>query len=258
MNVPAPSPPDLDIVIPVYNEGENIVPVLDSFKRSVKTPFRVLICYDREEDSTLPVVRSYPADNLDITYVRNRGKGALGAVLTGFEYSTAPAVLMYPADDDFNAPQIDAMMTEFRAGCEIVVASRFIPGGCMTGCPWLKAALVRTSAFALHHLARLPTHDPSNGLRIFSRRVLDTISIESNVGFAYSIELLVKCHRLGWKIGEVPAGWFERRSGKSRFQVLKWVPQYLVWFRYAFATTWLRRGPESVKLKAPAAALAAS
>jgi hypothetical protein len=156
---------------------------------------------------------------------------------------------MYPADDDYNAPQIDLMMGQFRAGCDIVVASRFIPGGCMKGCPWLKAVLVRSSAFALHYLARLPTRDPSNGLRIFSRRVLDTIPIESTVGFAFSIELLMKAHRLGWQIGEVPAAWLARRTGESRFQVLKWVPQYFKWFLYAFATTCFFRGPQTVRMR---------
>ena len=242
-------PPELDIVIPVYNEGENIVAVLESLKRGVRTPFRVLICYDREEDNTLTVLGKYAVEGFQLGLVKNRGKGALGAVLTGFADSTAPAVLVYPADDDYNAPRIDPMMAKFCEGCEIVVASRFVPGGCMKDCPWLKATLVRSSAFVLHHVARLPVRDPSNGLRIFSRRVLDSIVIESKVGFAYSIELLVKCHRLGWPIGEVPATWFERRAGKSRFQVLKWVPQYLVWFRYAFATTWLRKGAQTVVLR---------
>jgi dolichol-phosphate mannosyltransferase len=249
MNNGALHPPELDIVIPVYNEGENILPVLDSFKRHVRTPCRVLICYDHESDNTLPVVRAYSQDAFPVQLHKNRGRGALGAVLTGFEDSTAPAVLMYPADDDYNAERIDPMMEKFHEGCDIVVASRFIPGGCMKGCPWLKAVLVRSSAFVLHHLARLPTRDPSNGLRIFSRRTLDTIPIESTVGFAYSIELLVKAHRLGWRIGEVPAAWLERRAGKSRFQVLKWVPQYLKWFLYAFATTCLLRGPRTVRLR---------
>lgn len=243
--------PELDIVIPVYNEGDNIALVLDSLRRGVKTPFRVLICYDHEEDSTLAALKDYRVEGFQLAWVKNRGRGALGAVLTGFADSTAPAVLMYPADDDYNAPRIDPMMAKFRDGCDIVVACRFMPGGCMKGCPWLKATLVRVSALVLHYLARLPSRDPSNGLRIFSRRVLDAIRIESTVGFAYSIELLVKCHRLGWRIGEVPASWFERRAGKSRFQVLKWVPQYLRWFRYAFATTWLRRGQETVTLKQP-------
>jgi dolichol-phosphate mannosyltransferase len=243
------STPELDIVIPVYNEGENIIRVLDSFREHVQTSCRVLICYDSETDNTLPTIRNCLRSPFSLVLVKNRGRGALGAVLSGFEASSAPAVLMYPADDDYNAPQIDRMMQKFREGCEIVVASRFVPGGCMKGCPWLKAMLVRSSAFVLHYLARLPTRDPSNGLRIFSRRVLDTIPIQSTVGFAYSIELLVKAHRLGWRIGEVPATWFERRQGKSRFQVLKWVPQYLEWFFYAFATTYFFRGPQTVELK---------
>jgi hypothetical protein len=78
---------------------------------------------------------------------------------------------------------------------------------------------------------------------------LDEIEIESERGFCYSVELLVKCHRLGWRIGEVPAQWFERTRGASRFQVIKWLPDYLRWYIYAFATTYLRRSAESVPRK---------
>jgi hypothetical protein len=70
-----------------------------------------------------------------------------------------------------------------------------------------------------------------------------------NQGFCYSIELLVKAHRLGWKIGEVPVQWFERRHGESRFRVLEWLPAYLRWYGYAFATTLLRWSPGTVALK---------
>jgi glycosyltransferase involved in cell wall biosynthesis len=240
---------ELDIIIPVYNEGENIVRVLRSLQEHVRTPFRVLICYDHDEDNTLPAIRVGNLPGLDLQPVKNRGQGALGAILTGFEDSRAPAVLVLPADDDYNAPNLDRMVERWRAGCDIVAGSRFLPGGCMIGCPRLKATLVRLSAWALYHLARVPTHDPSNGFRLFSRRVLETIPIESTVGFAYSIELLVKCHRLGWKIGEVPVSWYERKAGQSRFRVLRWLPQYLRWFFYAFATTFLFRGPRSVLLK---------
>ncbi len=83
---------------------------------------------------------------------------------------------------------------------------------------------------------------------------MDEIAIESDQGFCYSIELLVKCHRLGWRIGEVPAQWFERAHGSSRFRVIRWLPAYLRWYRYAFATTYLRRSPQSVPLKRAAGA----
>jgi dolichol-phosphate mannosyltransferase len=246
--------PELDIVIPVYNEGRNIVAVLAALKRAVATPARVLICYDHAEDDTLPAIRANPQAHagLPVEFVRNHtGRGVHGAVTTGFAASTAPFVLMFPADDHVNAPMLDRMVALARGGCDIVCASRFMPGGAMIGCPWLKAALVRSANFTLRHVARLPTTDASNGFRMFSRRVIDSIAIESKVGFCYSIELLVKAHRLGWRIAEVPVTWIERESGESRFRVLKWLPAYLRWYGYAFATTFLRRPPRTVTLKEP-------
>jgi dolichol-phosphate mannosyltransferase len=245
--------PQLDVVIPVYNEGPNILSTLGGLAREVKTPTRVLICYDFEEDNTLPAVRNNPEvyTGLEVIFVRNLGRGAHAAVMAGFAASTAPIVVVYPADDDFNAGIIDSMVALIRNGCDVVCASRFLPGGTMQGCPWLKAILVRTAAFTLHYLAALPTRDPTSGFRMFSQRIIDRIKIESDQGFCYSIELLVKAHRLGWQIGEVPALWFERQHGASRFRVLKWLPAYMRWFRYAFATTYLRRPAETVAMRSP-------
>jgi dolichol-phosphate mannosyltransferase len=245
------APPRLDIVIPVYNEGANILQTLQSIALDVKTPLRVLICYDSDDDDTLPAIRNNreALGELAIDFVRNRGRGAHGAVVTGFAASEAPFVVVFPADDDYNAGIIDVMVARAETGCDVVCASRFMAGGSMVGCPWLKALLVRAGNMTLYHLARLPTRDASNGFRLFSRRTMDEIAVESDRGFCYSIELLVKCHRLGWQIGEVPANWFERTSGASRFRVLRWLPAYLRWYAYAFATTYLRRPARTVRLK---------
>lgn len=243
--------PELDIVIPVYNEGRNIVATLSALSQNVSARSRVLICYDRDDDDTLPAIRDNPQAQagLAVEFVRNSGRGAHGAIMSGFAASRAPFVLMLPADDDYNAAMIDAMIALGRGGCDLVCASRFMPGGAMMGCPWLKAVLVRSANYTLHHIAQLPSTDASNGFRLFSRRVIDKIAVESDQGFCYSLELLVKVHRLGWKIGEVPVQWFERRHGESRFRVLKWLPAYLRWYGYAFATTFLRRSPQTVTLK---------
>jgi dolichol-phosphate mannosyltransferase len=247
--------PELDIVIPVHNEARNIVATLAALASSLTTPARVLICYDHPDDDTLPAIRNNPQSHagLPVELVRNRGRGPHSAVMTGFAASAAPFVLMYPADDDTNAAMLDSMVALARGGCDIVCASRFMPGGAMVGCPPLKAALVRAANFTLRHLARLPTTDASNGFRLFSRRVIDRIAVESDEGFCYSIELLVKAHRLGWPMADVPVRWFQRRHGESRFRVLKWLPAYLRWYAYAFATTFLRRRPATVAFKgAPA------
>ena len=83
--------------------------------------------------------------------------------------------------------------------------------------------------------------DASNGFRLFSRKLLNLVTIESTVGFAYSLELLVKCDRLKMKISEIPAQWEERSEGQSRFKVLKWLPQYIKWYIYGLSTTWLNK-----------------
>ena len=238
--------PDLDVVIPVYNEGDNILNVLNALCDATSASFRVLICYDEASDDTLEALKDFKDDRCEIVKVRNRGRGAHGAVVTGFDESDAPAAIMWPADDAYNAGIIDTMYREYLKGSHVVCAGRFIDGGCMVGAPWLKSLLVRSSAFTLYYLARLPARDATNGLRLFSRRLLDRARIESSAGFAYGIELLVKCHRLGWKIAEVPAVWRERTTGRSRFRVIRWLPEYLRWYFYAFATTYLGRGPATV------------
>jgi glycosyltransferase involved in cell wall biosynthesis len=241
--------PRLDIVIPVYNEGRNILATLSELRQHVTTPSRILICYDLPDDDTLSTIQAHPerVEGLAIEFVRNPSRGPHAAVLAGFAASVAPFVLVFPADDNFNGPIIDLMVAKAEQGAKIVCADRFIPGGCMVGCPWLKALLVRSAAFTLYHIAQLPSRDATSGFRLFSRRVIDSIEIESNTGFCYSLELLVKCHRLGWPVAEVPAKWFERNEGASRFQVLNWAGAYLRWYRYAFATTFLRRPPASVR-----------
>src|SRR5260221_10430625 len=134
----------LDIVIPVYNEGANIVPTLRALAREVKTPNRVLICYDCEDDDTLPAINNNrdAFSTLALTFVRNRGRGAHGAVLTGFAVSDAPFVLMFPADDDYNTDILDAMVVEAATGCDIVCASRFMLGDSIAGCHRLNSFLL--------------------------------------------------------------------------------------------------------------------
>lgn len=235
----------VDLIIPVYNEGEVLLQLLTKVENECRASFRILICYDFDEDKTLDVLKKYQGA-LEIVLVKNKGRGPHNAVISGFEYSTSKCVIVMPADDPYNIDVLDKMVASFKKGNEIVVASRFIEGGCMEGCPWLKAFLCRAASFTLHVFAFIPAEDASNGFRLFSRKLLETVKIESSRGFTYSLELLVKCHRLRWKIGEVPAVWYEREEGQSNFKVLQWLPMYLRWYFYGFATTWLRYKGSSV------------
>ena len=82
---------------------------------------------------------------LAVEFVHNPGRGAHQAVMAGFAASTAPFILVYAADDDYNAGILDRMVALAEDGCDIVCASRFMPGGSMVGCPPLKAVLVRSA-----------------------------------------------------------------------------------------------------------------
>jgi glycosyltransferase involved in cell wall biosynthesis len=236
----------VDIIIPVYKEGDAVLPTLVSIGESVKSPHQILICYDMDDDPTIAAVSEYVADGR-VQLVKNTGVGAHGAVTTGFAAATADWVIVIPADDDYNAVLLDRMIDVAEEGADVVCASRFMAGGCMEGCRFLKAFLVRVAAFTLYHFGRLPTHDATNGFRLFSRRLIREVVIESTQGFTYSLELLAKSHSMRWPVAEVPASWFERKQGQSRFRVISWIPAYLRWYFYVFATTWLRRGPGTVK-----------
>lgn len=229
----------LDIVIPVYNEGEAIIEVLETIQAHAHVPCRVMICYDHDDDTTLAALKKWKSSKFEVLPIKNKGRGAHGAVMTGYRASTAEAVMLFPGDDTTNGPLIDKMFAKFKEGYDIVCPSRFMPGGSMVGCPWLKAILVRLANFTLYYLARLPTRDASNGFRFFSKKVINEVPIESTEGFTYSIEYLVKWHRRGGRICEVPAQWVERKKGQSRFRVIRWLPAYLRWYFYAFATTFL-------------------
>ena len=239
----------LEIIIPVYNEGEKILKLLNELNNNVKTNFKVLFCYDLEDDDLFKFEKEFKKFNFDINLIKNPSSGPLSAIKQGFLEGNSDAVIVYPADDFLNYRLLDKMYKKFSDGNDIVVASRFMKGGSMKNCPLLKSILVRTASFTLYFLSSIPVKDASNGFRLFSRKLLNEVNIESKLGFAYSLELLAKCNRMGLKIGEIPAQWEERSEGSSRFKILKWLPDYLKWYFYGIGTTWLRLKYEKIEKK---------
>ena len=239
----------LEIVIPIYNEGRKVIDLLEQFENTIKTKFRVLLCYDLETDNIFSYKDKFKNFSYNIVLVKNPLRGPCSAIKEGLHYGNSDCVIVYPADDFLNIKIIDEMYKSFLNGNDVVVASRFVKGGSMKGCPLIKSILVRSASTSLYLLSSIPVKDASNGFRLFSRKLLNTVTIESKVGFAYSLELLAKCNRLKFGIAEIPAQWEERSEGSSRFKILKWLPQYLKWYLYGLSTTWLRKGPNQVKKK---------
>ncbi len=230
---------DLEIIIPIYNERDNIKKLLDLFDKHIKSKTIITLCYDSADDNIFEIQDYLNQSRFDIKLKKNEGKGPCSAVKTGLKNSNLDCIIVYPADDFLNTQLIDKIYDKYKKGADIVVCSRFIKGGSMNGCPLIKSILVRTASFTLYYLSSIPVKDASNGFRMFSKKVIDKFEIESNLGFAYSLELLVKAHRYGLKIDEIPAQWEERSIGSSNFKVLKWVKQYIKWYLYGLETSWL-------------------
>jgi dolichol-phosphate mannosyltransferase len=227
--------PELAIVLPVYNEGEAVEPVLRSLSEGVKTPHEMVVVYDFDEDTTVPVVARLAPELAGLRGLRNDlGRGVLNAMKAGIAGTSAPYVLISMADGSDEPHLVDGMVARARDGADVVAASRYMRGGRQIGGPPLKRLMSRVAGLTLHWFARVPTHDPTNNFKLYSRRFLDSITIESEAGFELALELTVKATLAGRKIAEVPTTWRDRTAGASNFKMRKWLPHYLHWYRVAF------------------------
>ena len=224
--------PALSIVVPVYNEGENVVPTLRGIvERSHTRPLEVLVVYDFDGDTTVPVVRRLQAEIPELQLHHNLlGRGVLNAIKSGLEAARAPFVLVTMGDGSDDAGDIDSMYRLAQGGADVVAGSRYMRGGRQLGGPLLKRTMSRTAGLSLHWLAGIPVHDATSNFRLYSKRLLQKVTIESTGGFELGIELTVKAHLLGLRVAEVPTTWRDRTAGQSRFQLWQWLPRYMRWY----------------------------
>lgn len=226
--------PQLSVVLPVYNERESIEPVLRGLESAVRTPHEIIVVYDFDEDTTLPVVRRLALPSVRLE--RNTfGRGVLNAMRTGMRVARSDLVLISMADGSDEPAAVDRMVALAQDGADVVAASRYMRGGRQIGGPRFKSLLSRVAGLSLHHLAGLPIHDATSNFRLYRRSFLDSVEIESQAGFELALELTVKAHITGRRIAEVPTVWRDRTSGTSRFQLRRWLPHYLRWYVRAFA-----------------------
>lgn len=233
----------LDIVVPVYNEDKGIIRLFEEIEQEIKTPKRVMIIYDFDEDTTVPVVKEHQNDySFQINLVRNKmGRGVIYAIKTGMQIATEEMVLVMMADSSDKLDVVDAMCSLMNEGYDLVCGSRYMKRGKQHGGPFLKGLFSRMAGISLHILTGIPTHDCSNSFKLYRNSMLRKIEIESTGGFEIGLEILVKAYVNGYKIAEVPSEWFDRKDGSSHFHMWKWLPKYLHWYFYCIKNTWFRR-----------------
>jgi dolichol-phosphate mannosyltransferase len=202
----------------------------------------------------VPVLARLAGDIPNLRGLRNDlGRGVLNAMKAGIAATTAPYVLISMADGSDEPHVVDSMVALARDGADVVSASRYMRGGHQVGGPPLKRLMSRTAGLTLHWFAGVPTHDPTNNFKLYSRRYLDTVTIESTAGFELALELTVKPTLAGRRIAEVPTTWRDRTAGLDRtthqrnFKPRRWLPQapahQSMWgASCALTSAWIREG----------------
>jgi glycosyltransferase involved in cell wall biosynthesis len=226
--------PELAIVLPVYNEGDAVVPVLRGLGSAVATPHELVVVYDFDGDTTVPVVGRLAPEIPGLRGLRNDlGRGVLNAMKAGIAGTDAPLVLISMADGSDEPQAVDGMVALARAGADVVAASRYMPGGRQVGGPRLKRLMSRTAGLTLHWLGGVATHDATSNFKLYTRSFLESVTIESTAGFELALELTVKATINGRPVAEVPTTWRDRTAGTSNFKLRKWLPHYLHWYLLA-------------------------
>ncbi|GBD96595.1 MAG TPA: glycosyltransferase [Nitrospirae bacterium] len=225
--------PAVGIIIPVYNEGENIGDTIKAIEDSIRAPHKIYIVYDFDQDNTIPAVKEFIESGLDMKLVKNPAGGVVNAIKTGLREAGEDYLLVTMADlsDDYSV--VDDMCRLMSEGYDIVCGSRYMKGGKQIGGPLIKKTISRIAGISLWHLTGLPTHDATNSFKLYRKKMLNSMEIESDGGFEVGIEIVTKAHFSGYKVTEIPCTWTDREEGESRFRIIKWAPKYLKWYFFA-------------------------
>jgi glycosyltransferase involved in cell wall biosynthesis len=227
--------PRVSVVVPAYNEGNAIVPVLDRLFESMRLPCEVLVIVDSPDDSTVPVVNEYSKMEPRIRCLVNTyGRGPANAIRYGIAAAAAPVAVVTMADGCDDPRQIDDLARLVDRGVAVAAASRYMAGGQQVGGPVLKGMLSKMAGRSLRLFAHIGTRDATNSFKAYATDFVREVGIDSRDGFEIGIELTAKAKRLGKPVAEIPTIWLDRQAGMSNFRVAKWIPSYLRWYRFAF------------------------
>jgi len=229
------SAPRVSIVIPAYEEGEHILPVLARVRESVTVPYEVLVVVDSPDDATAAALRRTDDGSGHVRLLINDlGRGPAHAIRYGMERARAPVTVVTMADGCDDARQIDDLTRLVERGVVIAAASRYMSGGQQVGGPLVKGLLARLAGTSLHLFARVGTRDPTNSFKAYSTPFLRAVGVDSRHGFEMGLELTAKARRLRLPIAELPTIWLDRQNGVSNFKLAQWIRHYLRWYRFAF------------------------
>jgi dolichol-phosphate mannosyltransferase len=154
---------NVSVVIPAYNEGEEITVCLDRILEAVSLPCEVLVVYDSTHDSTVVPLERYAAGEPRVRPTLNTyGPGAANAIRFGIDHADGDVVVVTMADGSDDPRQIDDLARLVERGVVVASASRYAPGGQQVGGPLVKSWLSKLAGLSLYLFARIGTRDATN------------------------------------------------------------------------------------------------
>ena len=214
------------VIIPTYNEKENIVKIIDAVF-SLEMPFHILVVDDGSPDGTAQLVKNQQAYYLDSLHILER-KGKLGlgtAYIAGFRWGIERGYdYLLEMDADFSHSPSDLPRLVYACteeGGDMSVGSRYVRGGDVKNWTWDRILLSYGASWYVRAVTWLPVSDPTAGFVCYSRAVLEAIDLSKIrfIGYAFQIEMKFAAHTLGFKIKEVPIKFVDRVEGVSKMNM---------------------------------------
>ena len=212
----------ITVIIPTYNEAENL-PKLVSALFALPLDLALLVVDDNSPDGTGRLADELAMQHLErIRVVHRAGKlGLRSAYLTGFEAALeggAQSVAQMDADFSHAPASLVAMAARLET-CDVVLGSRYVPGGRVDErWPLWRKGLSAWGNFYARTILSLPLRDVTTGYRLWRRETLLGMPLEriQGSGYVFLVEMVFLAHCLEYKIGEVPIYFADRRWGKSK------------------------------------------
>jgi dolichol-phosphate mannosyltransferase len=213
------------VVVPTYNEAENIERLVSQIL-ALGLELQVIIVDDNSPDGTGQLADRMAAADSHVRVIHRAGKLGLGtAYIAGFKSAIAqelPLIMSMDADFSHNPSYIPAMV-DLAQSCDLVIGSRYVKGGGAQDCTFMRKLLSRgANTFAKVNLG-LKAHDCTAGFRCYRRYVLEAIELDTifSSGYSFLIEMIYRCQKKGFTVGEVPIVFVNRQHGASKISRLE-------------------------------------
>jgi len=209
------------LVLPTYNEADNLEPLVAAALESLPADARVLVVDDGSPDGTGELADRLAADEERIEVLHRPRKEGLGpAYLAGFRVALeAGAGFVLEMDSDFSHDPADLpRLLKAAEDADLVIGSRYVENGEIENWTPMRKAISRGGSTYARLLLGLPVQDLTGGFKCFRREVLESIPLGSvsSRGYAFQVEMTYRAAQAGFTIVEIPICFHERRAGASK------------------------------------------